>query len=316
MVRRLLRRAAPMKASIVIATRDRRESLAATLTALEALRAPPGLTWEVIVVDNGSTDGTAEICTGRSSHPFPLRRISEPRRGKSRALNTGVAAARGDFIAFIDDDVRPDAGWLEEIARPLTEGRADAVNGSVRIAPERVRPWMTATHRAWLAETRPDREGVGANLAVRREVLGVVPGFDPELGPGTLGLWEDTLFLAQVRSAGLRVTAAPEALAEHHFHETRLERSGWLKHAAAQGRSEAYVAWHWEHAPDHAALVREVALRFRLLARRVRRRPIGPAPEWELDLLAGIAFERQWRRERNRRRAYSRRGLVKSTGPR
>lgn len=304
-----------MNASIVLATRDRRESLAATLSALDALRTPPAFTWEVIIADNGSTDGTADLVTGGARHRFPLRRITEPRRGKSRALNAAIRAAAGEVIAFLDDDVRPAPDWLERIFRPLAEHGADAVTGTVRLAPGRLRPWMSATHRAWLAETTPGGDGVGANLAIRRQTLAVVPRFDPELGPGALGLREDTLFLAQLRAARLRVVAAPEAVAEHHFDETRLDRAAWLRHAAAQGRSEAYVAWHWDHSPDHRSLTRELALRLRLAARRARRRRTGPAPEWELDLLTGIAFEHQWRRERIRRRAYERRGPRKSAGP-
>lgn len=303
-----------MKASVVLATRDRRESLAATLSALTALRSPPGLRWEVIVADNGSTDGTAELLTGKTHAGLALRRVAQPQRGKSRALNAALGVARGEVIAFLDDDVRPAPDWLEHILRRFAEDRADAVTGAVRLAPDLTRPWMTATHRAWLADTATSGNGVGANLAIRREVLKTVPRFDPELGPGTLGLWEDTLFLAQLRAAGCRVVPAPDAIAEHHFDETRLGRSAWLRHAAAQGRSEAYVAWHWEHAPDHRAICREYALRFRLLVRRTRRRRTGPAPEWELDLLAGIAFERQWRRERTRLRAYARHGLVKTAG--
>lgn len=303
-----------MNASVVLATRNRRESLAATLSALTALRHPPGLRWEVIVADNGSTDGTAELLTRKPPAGLDLRRVAQPQRGKSRALNATLGVARGDVIAFLDDDVRPAVDWLEQILRPFAKDRADAVTGAVRLAPDLIRPWMTATHRAWLADTETSGAGVGANLAIRREVLNAVPRFDPELGPGTLGLWEDTLFLAQLRAAGCRVVPAPDAVAEHHFDESRLARSAWLRHAAAQGRSEAYVAWHWEHAPDHRAIWREYALRFRLLGRRARRPRVGPAPAWELDLLTGIAFERQWRLERNRLRAYARHGLVKTAG--
>jgi glycosyltransferase involved in cell wall biosynthesis len=301
-----------MNASVVLATRDRRDSLAATLTALAESRPAGNLTWELIVADNGSTDGTSDVLKAVDPRLPAPRRITAPRRGKSRALNAALSVARGEVIAFLDDDVRPEPGWLGAILRPFARRDVSAVTGPVWIAPDLVRPWMRSTHRSWLAETTRSTDGVGANLAIRREVLADVPRFDPELGPGALGLWEDTLFLRQVRSAGHRIVTADDAPAIHHFSSERLDRAAWLRHAAAQGRSEAYVGWHWEHAPDHAALSRELALQVRLLFRRLRRRRDGPAPEWELDLIAGIAFERQWRRERQRRRAYSRHGLVKS----
>ena len=300
-----------MRVSVVIATRDRRASLAATLAALAAVRVPLDVTWQLVVADNGSTDGTAELLASGDLGRTQLLRVVESRRGKAHALNAALRISRGDVIAFLDDDVRPDPSWLEEILRPFRTPGASAVTGAVRIAPALERPWLGSTHRAWLAETRPGNDGVGANLAIRREVLADVPEFDPELGPGALGLWEDTLFLEQIRAAGREVVCAEGAAVTHHFDASRLGRPAWLRHAAAQGRSEAYVAWHWEHRADHASLGRELALHGRLLTRRLRRRAGCPAPEWELDLLTGIAFERQWRRERRRRRAYACRGLVK-----
>jgi|LauGreDrversion4_2_1035121.scaffolds.fasta_scaffold10605_4 glycosyltransferase involved in cell wall biosynthesis len=303
-----------MIVSVVIATRDRRESLAATLSALSAVRTPSGLRAEIVVADNGSTTDTAELLAGTPSGGRGVRRVIEPRRGKSRALNAALRTVRSDLIAFLDDDVRPAPDWLERTVDALVTQRADVVAGEVRLAPKLVRDWMTTTHRAWLAETASAREGVGANLTIRREVLSRVPRFDPELGPGALGLWEDTLFLAQARAAGLRIGSAPGAVVHHHFDESRLSRAAWLRHAAAQGRSEAYVSWHWENAPDHRSLARELALRFRLAARRIRRRRSAPAPDWELDLLSGLAFEQQWRRERTRGRAYPRRDALKTGG--
>lgn len=303
-----------MTVCVVIATRNRRGSLASTLAALAAVRRPPGLHAEILVADNGSTDDTAGLLAGPMGGDWILRRVTEPRRGKSRALNAALALVRCDLIAFLDDDVRPAPDWLEHTVHALSTQRADAVTGEVRLAPNLVRDWMTSTHRAWLAETAPGREGVGANLTIRREVLSRVPRFDPELGPGGLGLWEDTLFLAQVRAAGLRVGPAAGAIVHHHFDESRLTRGAWLRHAEAQGRSAAYVSWHWEHAADHSALYRELTLRLRLAARRARRRFSAPAPEWELDLLAGIAFEQQWRRERTRGRAYPLLGARKTGG--
>jgi len=137
-----------MIVSVVIATRDRRESLAATLSALSAVRTPSGLRAEIVVADNGSTTDTAELLAGTPSGGRGIRRVIEPRRGKSRALNAALRTVRSDLIAFLDDDVRPAPDWLERTVDALVTQRADVVAGEVRLAPKLVRDWMTTTHRA------------------------------------------------------------------------------------------------------------------------------------------------------------------------
>lgn len=313
-----------MLASIILATRNRCAALALTLRALAGVRPPAGLVIEILVVDNGSSDATRATVLATARAFAPIKYLCEPVRGKSRALNAGLAAAQGDFILFLDDDIRPDPHWLEEITAPLAEGRADAVAGAVWIAPHLLRSWMTPAHRAWLASTHEldptqPQSAVGANMAIARHVLERVPGFDPELGPGRLGLWEDTLFTAQLLRAGYRLSFAPAARVEHHFDPSRLSRQAFLAHARAQGRSSAYVAWHWDHADRGETSRYACSYRLRRLAKRVmHHRECAQregVPTWEMDLTCGIAFADQLRIERRRPRAYAPSGARRIEAP-
>jgi len=309
-----------MIVTIIIATRNRCVALRDTLRALNRITVPTGLTAELLVVDNGSVDETHECVKSVRFSRGNLRYLLEPRLGKSNALNTAVDAARGEVFAFLDDDVRPEADWLEHITGPIFESHNDALSGVVRIAPHLLRKWMTPTHLAWLASTHdvdPSRpqSAVGANMAVARHVFDRVPRFDPELGPGKLGLWEDTLFSSQLVRAGYRLGFAGNAIVEHYFDSSRLSREAFLRHARSQGRSHAYVEWHWNHIRRPKTSPYALNYRFRLAAKRLIRRAEcdrmeGIAP-WEMDLICGIAFADQLRVERSRPRAYARFGCHK-----
>jgi cellulose synthase/poly-beta-1,6-N-acetylglucosamine synthase-like glycosyltransferase len=104
--------------------------------------------------------------------------------------------AQGDIFVFTDDDIRPSHDWLEHLCNPILSEAADAVAGAIAIAPSRRRSWMEPLHCALLASTdgwdarNPDAMN-GANMAFSRRVLAKVPGFDPELGPGALGFWDE-----------------------------------------------------------------------------------------------------------------------------
>jgi GT2 family glycosyltransferase len=236
-----------MRYSVVIATYNRADDLRDTLASLATLR--PGGSWEVIVVDNNSTDDTVGVVTSRqSTYPVPLRYIVERQQGRSAALNAAIAATTAPLLLFTDDDVRVDAGWVAAGTKALAAG-ADYVGGPVR-------PIWEAPPPAWLDLTRSDLWGtiaildygadsfafeerrrvpLGANMGVRRSLIEKVGRFRAELGRSSgkrvLGQ-EVPELLARARAAGLHGEYVPEMSVHHHIPASRLTkryfRSWWI----------------------------------------------------------------------------------------
>jgi glycosyltransferase involved in cell wall biosynthesis len=313
-----------MDVTIVICTYNHCDSLRQTLAALGRVRVPEGLRCELLVVDNASTDGTADLIKNCRLDNLPVRYLHEPRRGQCYARNAGLAAGRGEIFLFTDDDVRTPQDWIEGMCAPLLSGAAHAVAGGVRIAPHLERPWMGWMHRAWLASTDSlDPEDppamVGANMAFSRKVLQKVPAFDTELGPGASGFHDESLFSFQLKRAGFRIVSAFGVTVEHHFDESRLLRASFLDTARKMGRSSAYMAYHWEHKDVRRPRLELVLARLRLAKwRRQRRREcsgVEGMPEWEMFLCKELHFFRSYLAERKRPRNYRKHGLVRVADP-
>jgi glycosyltransferase involved in cell wall biosynthesis len=311
-----------LNVTIIICTKNRADSLRETLASLNAIGIPAGMRPEILVVDNGSTDHTAEVVRSHPATRIPVVYVSEPTTGKVRALNTGLARSKGEILLFTDDDLRFPQQWLETMCNPILEKRADAIAGNVVLAPHLVRPWMTPTHRSWLASTErldslKELELVGANMAFARSVLDMVPCFDPELGP-PFGACEEALFSFQLRKAGFKIGRCQGPAAVHHFEPERLSRPHWLRMAKRLGHSTRYVDYHWRHASVllptfryFRALARYYF--YRLLKWREVRNHEG-VPEWELLFVYGIHYVARYAVESKRPYNYDLEGLVKLRG--
>lgn len=310
-----------MSATVIICTCNRARDLDATLASLQRAALPGAFPVDTLVVDNGSTDDTARVVEAHRGGRLGIAYCHEPRRGKGHAYNRGLAESRGEIAVFTDDDVRPGPHWIARLCTPIREGRAEAVGGAIAIAPHLQRPWMTSFHRGIMASTDEwdmrDPGGMnGANMAFTKRVLEKVPAFDPELGPGALGFWDEALFANQLLAAGYRIAGAADAVVEHHFQASRLKRKAFLEHAAKAGRSVAYIAWHWGHSPrDPRVKFRAWRKRVRLaLERMVRRRDCAideGCAEWEFNAARTIAYFEQFALEQQRPRAYEKNGLRK-----
>jgi GT2 family glycosyltransferase len=310
--------------SVIIATASPGASLGPTLRSISANRLPTGWTGELVVVENGRSRGAAESVAALPPSAFTTRCLVEPGRGKSRALNLALAASPGELLLFTDDDVLVPIDWVERLSTPLRQGAADGVVGWVRLAPHLLRPWMGRRHRAWLASTadyldpRDPSEMIGANMAVRREALTAIGGFDPELGPGVTNGGEESLVSWQLLRGGYRIVAAPEAEVEHHCSPTRLQYSAWIQAARLKGEARAYQLHHWHHQPIHLPRLRAGWLMAKLALRRSlcpRRAPQSEGiSTWELSYVEELSACQRYMRERRRPRNYAR-GAIRHRQP-
>jgi glycosyltransferase involved in cell wall biosynthesis len=311
-----------MLASVILCTLRRAAQIGATLDSLLALPRPPGLELELVVVENGPPDETRHEVERRvqGAVGWTLRYLHVEQKGKSRALNAGLAAARGELLFFVDDDLRFSPRWLTDLSSLILSGGADGATSPITIPAELRRGWMTPYHLGWLGciryrnQAQPD-EMPGANMALHRRAVDRVPAFDLELGGGGLGNCEDTLFSRQVVAAGCRLAFAPGAPVEHHFEPAKLRYAQWQSNAGAAGRSRAYLHHHWLHLPVSRAVWRRLQLRAKLGLRRglaATRAPDAEGiPPWELSYLTDLAFLEQFALERGRPRKYALRGLRK-----
>ncbi len=217
--------------SIIVCTRNRAEKLSRTLQAIQMLAIPAGADFEVIVVDNGSTDRTAEVCANvEGAFQGRLKRIFLESPGLSRAGNTGFGAARGSIISFLDDDVLPRRDWLEVVWRQFSgDQELGAISGQVALLnaddlPISIRRLTELTEFQSLAHAFG--LFIGCNLAVRRRLIERVGLFDPDIGTGTrFGSAGDSDFFYRAWKAGEKLLYVPSLFVHHdHGRSTREAR--------------------------------------------------------------------------------------------
>ena len=139
--------------SLVVCTRNRASSLRAMLESACVLRVPPGAAWELIVVDNGSSDETAETALSFADR-LPLRLVREPVAGLCPARNRGSAEAAGLWICWTDDDVLLDPGWLAAWLDAFERHpEASVLGGHILPRPAEPAPaWFRRNMRRWRGE--------------------------------------------------------------------------------------------------------------------------------------------------------------------
>ena len=206
------------RVTVVVATYERPELLLRCVDALLVQRLPPAR-FEVVIVDDGSSRRTREhviaelTARRRLAHAPTLRFLWLPmNRGPAAARNHGILAARGDVIAFTDDDTVPCADWLTEGLKAIERG-ADAVAGKVDVPLPSV-PTDYERDAAGLA----DATFVTANCFVRRELLATIGGFDERF---KFAWREDTDLFFRVRASGALVARAPDARVLHPVRPAR-----------------------------------------------------------------------------------------------
>jgi glycosyltransferase involved in cell wall biosynthesis len=229
--------------SIVICTRNRAGQLRGTLDSLLAMKT--ALSWEAILVDNASTDGTADVIRSASEVEPRIRYFREDRIGLGAARDRGWREAGAELLSFTDDDCYVAADYVDAVLAAFRDRPDVGVLGGriLLFDPEDAR--VTIDERDYPVEIAP-RSFVaagavkGANLSFRREALQAIGGFDPELGAGTPFPCEDVDAVASVLWAGFSGRYDPRPLVHHH-HRRRLPDVPRLRAGYDRGRGAYYA---------------------------------------------------------------------------
>ena len=242
-----------LKLSVVLPTFDRAASLERALDALLRQSALPG-SYEVVVVDNNSTDGTPDVVARYDERR--VRLVREPQQGLSYARNAGLGASRAPIVAFTDDDVEVAPDWVETIVTALARHpHVDGIGGRVLPAWQSGRPrWLTREHWAPLAlqdhgDARRvfDRAApiglIGANVAFRREVFDRIGTFSPSVQrvKDGIGSTEDHELLARLYDAGGRMLYQPKMLVMARVSDDRCDRRYHRRWHEGHGRFYALM---------------------------------------------------------------------------
>lgn len=294
--------------SVIVCTRNRSERLCATLDSLAALQSAAPL--ELILVDNGSTDGTRRVLEEFQARcPLKIANVYEPTPGLSRARNTGVAAASGMVVLFTDDDVTVPPTWADALSAPIETDRAVATVGEINIAPHLRRPWMTDSDVAFFVSTvsvgdRKMPNLIGASMALSRETLLGLGGFDEDLGVGgRIGGGEDLILTQLIRDLGQEIEFVPGAAVTHNFDPIRLTVHDRLNRLRGYSAYQAWLRWHYFGLHTPLAALKAVALSpFDSAIRRFARTSEGrPHPLAERIVVACSFYAQAAREERNER---------------
>ncbi|MEL7502558.1 MAG: glycosyltransferase [Cyanobacteria bacterium J06554_6] len=239
--------------SAIICTHNRAQYLGA---AIDSLLDQSFEHYEVIVVDNASTDQTAAVVQARLPHP-QLTYVYESTLGLSVARNRGAQTAKGQILAYLDDDAEASSQWLTALSRVFEEYEKIAIAGGkvTLLWPESVTAppdWLSDELASGLGAydlgdemtfiTNPNLTPRGLNYAIRKTFLDSVGGFDANLGRvGKNLLSNEELHMTQLAlRGGWQVAYVPDALAAHNVAPARLKPGWFLSRSWWQGISECY----------------------------------------------------------------------------
>jgi GT2 family glycosyltransferase len=205
--------------------------------------------WELLIVDNNSSDGTEEcVLEANRTLKLPVRYLKEPTQGLSSARNHGIREAQGDIVAFTDDDQTVGTQWLRAILDAYDRYDCVGVGGQIiEVLPEAQPPWLTTDgpySLAWvLGRFQPSPQPkklntapYGGNMAVRRNAFARYGLFRSDLGRNntTPLTGEEADYFGRLLANGETIMYVPDAVIFHHIEKGRLSK-------------RYFLSWHYHH---------------------------------------------------------------------
>lgn len=241
--------------SVAICTYNNAAKLDMALESLKEMVYPPGLEYEILVIDNNSDDGTQEIVERyKPVWGTRIRYIFEGRQGLSHARNRAMKEAAGDVVSYIDDDIKADPQWLSAIGTAFERYPTAAVVGgrSYLVFPSSPPAWLSEKCELLLSRldygdepiVGTDQDLFGVNFSVRTDWLRRVGGFDPSLGRRGRSLvsGEESDLLRRIRALGGVAVYEPAAVVGHIVSTERLKLRWFLRRFFVAGRESIPIS--------------------------------------------------------------------------
>ena len=236
-----------MDISIIICSYNRSQNLPDCFSCLEKQLLSTPIQWEVLLVDNNSSDKTKMVTEEFiNTSTLNIRYIFEAEQGLSAARNKGINEATGTYLIFIDDDIRVTENWLQSIVSTFKQFDCDAVGGRIHIeSPAKLPKWISPDMYGFLGHqdfgTNPHQmDGIkefpfGGNMAIHRRVIDMIGNFDVKMGRKGTGLIKEELFKGEETDFFHRLAAEggtfyyhPDALVYHKILPHQLQKSFFL----------------------------------------------------------------------------------------
>jgi GT2 family glycosyltransferase len=234
-----------MKVSLIVCTHNRASQLPDTFKTINKLTC--SFQWELIIVDNGSSDHTrATIEQFQKSFPDKILIIDEPQPGLGRARNRGWMASQGNIVAFTDDDCYPDENFLNCVIKCFEEDPELGFIGGPVLLHDLTDYRITIQEKECREDIPPYSfipAGLihGANFTFRRTALEEVGGFDEMFGVGALFTCADVDILARMSDAGWPGAYDPRPIVFHHHRRKTAEEAFQLMKQYDRGRGAYYA---------------------------------------------------------------------------
>ncbi len=256
--------------SVILCTYNRAHNLPECLIHLDHQENTEGINWELVVVDNNSSDDTHTVVEQlMKSCNMNIRYLFEEKQGLSHARNCGIDSSDSPYVIFIDDDIRVDPTWLKAMHDTFKKKQCDAVGGPIKVvSPQDLPSWILPEMYGFLGHVDygdkiTPLDGIkrfpfGGNMAFRRVALEKVGRFDPNLGRKGEGgqreelyKGEETDFFARLAEHGGSIWYNPQASVNHKILPYQLKRRFYLTIHYNQG----YLRGKFDNEPYRRRLI-------------------------------------------------------------
>ncbi len=269
--------------SLVICTRNRAGQLAQTLKRVSAIKSQ--LRWELVIVDNASTDRTSALVADfAATFDHPVQALNQQGRGVAVAKNAGWHSTRSDIVVCIDDDCYPEEDYLDAVFECFSrDPKLGFVGGRILLHDpmDRRITLQESLEPVFFPAGSFIRAGIiqGANVAYRRAALSGVGGFDPWFGAGALYSGDELELMARISAAGWNGVYDPKPVVYHHHGRKTAEDESRLTRWYDRGRGAYY-----------AKCMLNKRMRSVYLKNWLRTRPHQPWKRTAVEIVSGLDY--------------------------